>query len=528
MVMLNTEQSLLQNNISNFIKSKYNGFYGVLGAAGTGKSFTICKTINVEDAIFLGATNKVCSVVKNYLINNGYIDFKVKTIDSFFKFRIKKDHNNKTVISHSVPKLDTIPKIVVIDEISLINNIHFSNLMKLKEKRKFILLGDNLQIPPIEEDFERDENGFKVSKIFNKLDYKDTLTIQNRQNKESGLYNFISKFRQNMDKDLPYIRLIEKYKNGNDILFYDVNSKELKDIIRNCNPVAVCHKNLTVLSFNWLIGSTRTNNKGYKVNELNIGDRVFFDSYYKRDNDTFYTSEIVLIKDIEHYCEDHLDVGDIKECTFNYKKLLVTKEDGTDTIVYVGNGYKETLYPVKYRIDRLIEKYQKKINASSNQKQQWALRNKQAELNTLYSDFKLGFAVLKKPFAITTHKSQGSTYDDVIIPIYDFANKNSQDVNQLLYVAISRAKKRLIFVNNISNFRDNSNRYSFTQMERNAIASTQNYKCNICEIELEDQRQYDIDHIIPIANGGKNTPDNLQAICKNCHKEKTKNEKYLK
>lgn len=525
--MLNNEQLQLQNKIYEFVNSKENGFFGVLGAAGTGKSFTICKTINVEDALFLGATNKVCSVVKNYLVGNGYIGFKVKTIDSFFKFRIKKDHNNKTVISHSVPKLDSIPKIIVIDEISLINNIHFVNLMKLKEKRKFVLLGDNLQIPPIEDDFERDEKGFKVSKIFNKLDYKDTLTIQNRQNTESGIYNFISKFRQNMNKHLPYIELIEKYKNGNDILFYDVNSKELKDIIRSCNPVAVCYKNLTVLSFNWLIGSTRSNNKGYKVNELNIGDRVFFDGFYKRGNDTFYTSEVVLIKDIEHFCEESLDVGDIKECVFNYKKILVTKEDGTDTIIHVGNGYKETLQPVKYRINRLIEKFDNQIKNSNNPKQQWAIRGKQAELNTLYSDFKLGFAVLKKPFAITCYKAQGSTYDDVIIPIYDFANKNSQDVNQLLYVAMSRAKKRLIFVNNNSNFKDNSKRYSFTQMERNAIASTQNYKCNVCEIELEEQREYDIDHIIPIANGGKNTVDNLQAICKNCHKEKTKNEKYL-
>jgi hypothetical protein len=525
---LNSEQLELQLKINEFLNKKQNGFFGILGAGGTGKSYTVCQSINIDDAIFLGATNKVCSVLKNYLTDNGYINYKVKTIDSFFRFRIKKDHNNKTVITHSVPKLETIPPIIVIDEISLINNIAFENLMKLKEKRKFILLGDNMQIPPIEDDFERDEKGFKVSKIFNNLDEKETLTIQNRQKLDSGIYEFISKFRSNMDKDLPYIKLIEKYKNGNDILFYDINSKELKEIIRKSNPVAVCYKNLTVLSFNWLIGSTRSNNIGYKVNELNIGDKVFFDGYYKRDNDVFYTSETVLIKDVEHFCEDVLDVGDIKECEFNYKKLLVTKEDGTDTVVYVGNGYKETLYPVKYRIDRLIEKYDKQIKETDNLKYKWVLRTKQADLNTKYSDFKLGFATLKKPFAITTHKSQGSTYDDVIIPIYDYANKYSQDVNQLLYVAISRAKKRLIFVNNISNFKDNSNRYSFTQMERNAIASTQNYKCNICEIELNDQREFDVDHITPIANGGKNTIDNLQAICKNCHKEKTKNEKYLK
>jgi len=91
---------------------------------------------------------------------------------------------------------------------------------------------------------------------------------------------------------------------------------------------------------------------------------------------------------------------------------------------------------------------------------------------------------------------------------------------------MSRASSRIIFVNNKSNFKDNSNRYSFTQMERNSIASYYEYKCNICHIELDDLRDIDIDHILPLAFGGKNIIDNLQPLCKNCHKEKTKSEKH--
>ena len=70
--MLNDEQLQLQLKINEFVNSKENGFFGVLGAGGTGKSYTICQTINVEDALFLGATNKICSVLKNYLSDNGY------------------------------------------------------------------------------------------------------------------------------------------------------------------------------------------------------------------------------------------------------------------------------------------------------------------------------------------------------------------------------------------------------------------------------------------------------------------------
>lgn len=522
---LNDEQLQLQLKINEFVKSKENGFFGVLGAGGTGKSYTICQTINVEDALFLGATNKVCSVLKNYLTDNGYYKFEVKTIDSFFGFKIKKDHNNHTVITHKMPNLSKIPNIIVIDEISLINSRSFKLLKELKNKRKFILIGDNMQIPPIEDTPVYDENGFKVSEIFLELDYSFMLTVQNRQKTESKLFELISKFRENMHKDFSYLKMIEKYKNDTDLLYYDINDKELKDLIFNKNPIAIGFKNLTCLSFNWLIGSTKSNNKGYKVNALNKGDTVFFDGFYKRDKDVFYTSEIVKILDIDDFCEDTLKIGN-EFATYNFKKILVKNENGIDKIIFVGNGYKETLYPIKYRVDKQIDKLKKQILLSKNVKQQWIFKKQIADLNTEYSNIKTGFATLKKPFAITSHKSQGSSYEDVIIPIYDYAAKNQKDSNQLLYVAMSRARNRIIFVDHKSNFKDNSNRYSFTQMERNSIASFYDYKCNICKSELNDLRDIDIDHIIPLAFGGKNIIDNLQPLCKICHKEKTKNEKH--
>lgn len=525
--MLNIEQKELQNKLIEFVNSKENGFFGVVGAGGTGKTYTICQSINVSDAIFLGATNKVVGNLKTSLSKAGAINFKSKTIDSFLSFRMVKDHNNITITKRKLPKIADIPKIIVIDEISLINNECFDLLMKLKEKRKFILIGDNRQIPPIEDEFERDNQGFKVSKIFNKLDYSFELTIQQRQKEGTDLKDLIKKFRDNMHLKIDFEKMAEKFKNDTDILFYNNNSKELKQLIKGQNPIAVCFKNLTCLSFNWLIGSTKSNNLGYKVNDLNIGDIVFFDGFYSRESEKFYTSETVEIMDIEHFVEEEKEIYPGEVAKFNYKKILVKKDSGVSVIIYVGNGYQNTLYPIKYRIDKVIGKIKKEIEKlTPGNKYKHVLNKKIADLNTQYSDLKLGFATLKKPFAITSHKSQGSTYTDVIIPIYDFANKYPQDVNQLMYVAMSRANSRIIFINKNSNFKDNSNRYSFSEMERSAIASTQDYNCNICEIELNDNREFDIDHFIPIANGGKNTIDNLQAICKECHLNKTKLEKY--
>lgn len=532
--MLNVEQKELSKRLTEFINSKDCGFFGVLGAGGTGKTFTICSIIdNPKDFIFLGATNKVVSVLKKGLNDNG-VDLhltKCQTIDSFLSFKMKKDHNNKTEISHKLPKLENIPKVIIIDEISLINNNSFAMLSILKDKRKFILLGDNRQIPPIEVDgtfdeYPRDNDGFKVSPIFKHLDWTFELTIQQRQKAGSDLFDLIANFRNHMTKKFSYELMAKNKSNHKDIVLLDINSKELRNLIYNENPIAVCFKNMTALTFAWLIGSTKSNNKGYKVNELNVGDTVFFDSFYKHESDKFYTSELVKIKEIETFVEEKKEVGDIKPAVFNYKKILVEREDGSFVIIRNGNGYNETLHPVKYRMDRVIDKLKKQATESTNTKQKWVLLKKCAELNTQYNDFKTSFAVLKKPFSITAHKSQGSTFDDVIIPIYDFASKFSQDSAQLLYVAMSRAKKRIIFVTRQSNFKDNSERYKFTELERYAIASSQEYLCKICNKEINDSRLFDIDHKKPLANGGTNSLSNLQALCKDCHHEKTKTEKY--
>ncbi len=55
------------------------------------------------------------------------------------------------------------------------------------------------------------------------------------------------------------------------------------------------------------------------------------------------------------------------------------------------------------------------------------------------------------------------------------------------------------------------------------ILVDQNHKCAVCSEHLSKNRQ--IDHIIPLSAGGESDFDNLQALCKKCHLEKSNNEK---
>jgi len=56
--MLNIEQKELKEKLLKFLNSSQNGYFGVYGAGGTGKTYTICHTIHDYNGkvLFLGAT----------------------------------------------------------------------------------------------------------------------------------------------------------------------------------------------------------------------------------------------------------------------------------------------------------------------------------------------------------------------------------------------------------------------------------------------------------------------------------------
>lgn len=57
------------------------------------------------------------------------------------------------------------------------------------------------------------------------------------------------------------------------------------------------------------------------------------------------------------------------------------------------------------------------------------------------------------------------------------------------------------------------------------IGASQSWRCNICHDQLKST--YHIDHIIQICRGGTNAEDNLQALCVECHADKTQRERQV-
>lgn len=531
-IKLNSEQLELKTVLINWIDKNNFGYFGILGAGGTGKTFVVCNILSqsTQKIVFLGATNKVVTVLKESLIYNGMQNPTCKTIDSFLGFRIVKDHENNSTITYRLPSKKSLPDIIVIDEVSMITFQKMEQIEKLSVNCKIILLGDSMQLPPIEENkynLIRSTEGFLISKVFTNL-FKDnsfTLTIQNRQKDGTLLSELIANFRKFMNQKMDPKLLANKKNNGVDILYFKTNDKNLKEFVKENDAVAVCYKNLTVLSLNWLIGSTKSMRKDYRLNEINLGDRLMFDQFYTDKETSFYTSNIITVKNIVTHCEEQFKIKATITKTIIFNEILVEDEYGTKSkIRYIHGGlYGQNGGGVSSSVYGQRTTYLKHIKEGKN-----IIENKEflKDLNTRFSDYQNSFAKLKRPYAITCHKAQGSTYKNVIIPVYDFYALNYKDANQLLYVAMSRAKEKIIFIDKNEQFDNTSKRHSFSEFEKQAIASAFDYKCANCKNTLVE-REFDCDHKTPLANGGKNSIENMQTLCKNCHKKKTANEKYL-
>lgn len=59
---------------------------------------------------------------------------------------------------------------------------------------------------------------------------------------------------------------------------------------------------------------------------------------------------------------------------------------------------------------------------------------------------------------------------------------------------------------------------------RDAVMRRDGFLCQVCKSTGRYTPADEVDHIVQKADGGTDHPDNLQAICKPCHKEKTARE----
>jgi len=105
---------------------------------------------------------------------------------------------------------------------------------------------------------------------------------------------------------------------------------------------------------------------------------------------------------------------------------------------------------------------------------------------------------------------------DMISPFLDFtkAQENMSSLsNNDIQQYITPQTKRMM------NSGLNTTKRSVSETKKKYVASKQNWTCKKCNEQLK--ATFEIDHKMDLQYGGTNHVDNLEALCAECHKEKT-------
>ena len=117
---------------------------------------------------------------------------------------------------------------------------------------------------------------------------------------------------------------------------------------------------------------------------------------------------------------------------------------------------------------------------------------------------------------------------DMISPILNFTTKNTFSNNDgynhtLLSMpnggGIDGSRQTFVSEQRIMNSGKKSTKRSVSETKKKFVAAKQNWKCGNCDKQLP--AWFEVDHKIRLEIGGSNHIDNLIALCRDCHGEKT-------
>lgn len=330
---------------------------------------------------------------------------------------------------------------------------------------KVIFLGDPIQIPPVGKadcipfnENNTDEYGIKTlylteiirQKVGNPILDLATIVRENYKSahlpyERTSVYNEIGStmFINSNDKDVLY-RLCETYfasehfANDSDFMKVIAWTNKTVDFMNDKIRTYIYKEEFQKQVDEMLLMHPDMDVKKIKLPKVMVGEKLIANSPIINDigfkqviifntNDEF---EVVSSKIVTRNVFDNYEV-----------RVYETK------VVYMdyGKGKKETKF-----IDVLHEQSANTFNTILETLKNKAIKadkSVRGQAWKFYYSMKNKFADVKYNYAITAHKSQGSTYDNAIVIAVDILkNSKIEERNRIMYVAVTRAKNNLFIV----------------------------------------------------------------------------------
>ena len=394
-------------------------FHVLSGSAGTGKTFLVKKL--VEDfkgrIIYTAPTNKATKVLRESVTTDAYKP-ECRTIYSLLGLRMEANGELKELKAPEDPIDLSQYRLVVLDEGSMVNQMLFTHVEDTANefRIKFLILGDPAQLPPV---------GEQTSPVWN-LESCSHLTQVMRH--DNAILELATRIRDQVDRFSPTIKLSNNndgqegvWKEGVQPFNARIYQHAIAGYFTKPNGSKIISwRNIEVDRFNKMVRSIIFP----EVTEpWVVGDRVLFTGP-ARDLD----DEPMASTD---------DEGEVMSIDTEYSALYpefkiwrisITLDDNKAVVARV--LHRDSQMDYARRLDELS------MEARANSRK-W--KN--------FWEFKDAFHQLRHAYAITAHRSQGSTYDTAFVNWQDILlNRNRQEAYRCLYVACTRPSRMLVLV----------------------------------------------------------------------------------
>jgi exodeoxyribonuclease-5 len=435
-------------------KDIFHPTYSLTGKAGTGKTTLIdfflkeCG-LNNNEIIVTAPTHAAKKVVAKKS------NRKAETIQKLLGLRLDTDVEKfdpeKAVFSQQADPEMRNYKLVVIDESSMINSELYKLIVKEAKQwqTKVLFTGDRRQLPPVNEQvpialINEGSNHDLVQVVRQKndnplLELLDTLVgdIENGT-KNFNQYLLRGDLASINSKGEGYI-FVRNKRDFFEMAIEDYKTEEFSKDLNHCKILA--WTNTAVNGWNQQIrNSLHRTLEPFVPNDIVTGYKTIVDEY----NALLLTnSEDYIVHSVSDFMSDKnvnmYKVTLMENETFNIlSPLFIVKPSDYEKFVLLYNHY--------YQYAR--------VNGKRGRERFLLFRNKYLVHNNINDSvyeqqYGEKLFVTSKDidygYAITVHKSQGSTYENVYVDLRDIAkNFKTAEKRSLLYVALSRASKKAV------------------------------------------------------------------------------------
>lgn len=461
------DQEVAIKNLIDFIATPWSDvdfIRGLCGAGGTGKTFITDYIINhcrysLSVIKCTAPTHKACRVLSAAIHGK-----KVETIQSTFGLRLDLrledfDPEHPQFNPMASPKIANI-RLLIIDEASMLPIKLLNYIIKTckENKVKIIMQGDASQLPPVNE---------KKSAAFTKCTKVYYLKQIVRQEATNPIKILLDILREDIDnrtyRFLEYISRMRGAANYNELNegFIVCGKAKFKELIDKSFNDELYAKNIDMYRIVAYTNNCVTSWNNYIRHSI-IADS---DKSIITKNDLIMSYETIVNEFMEtviNNSEEYVvkDIVDYVDATYGFNGFLVKFQ------MVHGGSITRPLFIINHRDKFSIQKYYQVITSLITDAKNACGGDRGAKWRSYY-DFKKKYILatnivgrdgrilfsrdIDYGFAITSHKSQGSTYDTVFVDVNDMVYdrygapySNQDDLLRRLYVACSRARKELI------------------------------------------------------------------------------------